>query len=463
MPSVATAVSFNYQNLAAKEVPYMAVMQNNGYPFPISTPIGTTPAFRGTHAQAMPFFNGSFYTSQMLHPFQLQQQQPYPHLPVRPIHQNTTTSSGSSLSHKQPESQQLRGTQNSGNNVLNSSNMQLKQSQKHYMSASDQSSKLEAEISTENSPSNADTRASQARKCVSRHNYAVQFQPLNYTLMPSTTLVGQGGGNRGEQSQQQGLKGGAEFIPSQAFAMSLTPFAGNSTASSLSFSSMPQNPAMFQSLPHMARQEYQVQAAQAMQNKNHRVPEGKSGGASSNPDDGVKAVSGKYPSTFGQTLAFDNSARTLNFMSSPVAGNWPSHPVSSTSITTSASVAENIPSNSQQHLFQLQLQNQQHMLQHQQHAVAARSNAPATNSLPSSSIAANFANNGPVFSQALVQCNAPGQSSHSKTSGRTVVSQASTSLMSSDQSTFKNFSQQGRASPGHTQISFGGNSNPVPA
>ncbi|KAH7517221.1 hypothetical protein FEM48_Zijuj09G0039700 [Ziziphus jujuba var. spinosa] len=461
LPSVATTMSFNYQNLAAKEVPYMAIMQNNGYPFPISTPFGTAPA----HAQAMPFFNGSFYPSQMLHPSQLQQQQPHSHLPVHPTHQNATTSSGSSPSHRQPESQKLRGTQNSGNNVLNSSNMQLKQSQKHYMPASHQSLKLEAGISAEISPSTADTRASQAPKGVSCQNYAVQFQPLNYTLMPTATLVGQGGGSRGEQSQQHSFNGGVELIPSQAFAMSLPPFAGNGTASSLSFSSMPQNPAMFQSLPHTVRKEYQMPAPQAMQHKNHRVPERKTGSAPSNPDDGTKAVSRKYHSTVGQTLlAFDNSPRTLNFMSPPVAGNWPSRPISSTSITTNASVAENIPSNcQQQHLFQFQLQNQQ-MLQHQQHVVSARSKAPTTNSLPPSSVAANFANNGPVFSQALVHCNASVQSPQSKTSGRTVVSQApNMSLTSSSASTFKNFSQQGRASPGHSQISFGGNSDPVPA
>ncbi|KAF3436292.1 hypothetical protein FNV43_RR23384 [Rhamnella rubrinervis] len=464
LPSVATAVSFNYQNLASKEVPYLALLQNNGYPFPISTPIGTTPAIGGgTHAQAMPFFNGPFYSSQMLNPSQLQQQQPHPQIPVLPTHQNTSTSSGSALSHKKSESRQLQGTQVSGNNFFTSANMQLQQPQKHYVPVSHQSRKLEAEVSVENSPSTADTYASQAQKSASCQNFAFQFQPLNYTLMPSATMVGQGGGNWGEKSQQQGLKGGVELIP-QEFAMSLTSFTGNVTASSLNFSSMPQNPAIFQSLPDMIRQGFQAPAPQAMHHKNNKVPEGKTGGASSNSDDGIKAATGKYSSTMGQTLAFDNSVRTLNFMSSPVTGNWTSRPISSTSISTSIPATGNIPSSSQQqHLFQLQLQNQHMLLQQQKHAVAARSKTPSTNSLPSSSVAGKFANNGPVSSQALIQCNVSVQSGQSKNSGRTIASQVpNSSLISSNTSTLKNVSQQGRASPGHTQISFGGNSGPAP-
>lgn len=226
-------------------------------------------------------------------------------------------------------------------------------------------------MTVKNSPCTADSNASQAQKSASRQNFAVHFQPVNYTLMPTATLVSQGGGNRGEKSKQWGLKGGVELSP-QAFPMSLTSFTGNGTASSLNFSSVPHNPAIFQSLPDMAQQRYQAPTLQAMHHKNNRASEGKTGGASSNFDDGIKATTATYSSTMGQTLAFDNSVRTRNFMSSPVIGNWPSHPISSTAVTTNAIVASNVSSNSQQqHLFQSQLQDQHLLQQQQKHAVAA--------------------------------------------------------------------------------------------
>ncbi|CAA7387979.1 unnamed protein product [Spirodela intermedia] len=63
-----SAVSFNYSNLPHGEAQYV-VLQNGGYPFPIPAHIGAT--YRGgSHAQPLPFFNGSFYASQL----QLQQQ-----------------------------------------------------------------------------------------------------------------------------------------------------------------------------------------------------------------------------------------------------------------------------------------------------------------------------------------------------------------------------------------------------
>ncbi|KAF2314870.1 hypothetical protein GH714_036992 [Hevea brasiliensis] len=75
-------------------------------------------------------------------------------------------------------------------------------------------------------------------------------------------------------------------------------------------------------LPDMTCQEYQVvSASQSTQKENHQVSEGKTGANAANPDDGKKAMVGKSPS-IGQELSFDNSARTLNFASSPFTGNW---------------------------------------------------------------------------------------------------------------------------------------------
>jgi hypothetical protein len=454
LPAVTTAMSFNYPNFPPNETPYMAILQNNVYPFPISTPIGATSALRGsTPAQTMPFLNGSFYSPQMFHTSQLQQlqqQQPHSQPQVQACHQNTSTSSNSSSSHKQP-----RGAQVGGNNLLASASMQLQQPHKQHVLPSNQSRKLEVEITAENTPSVADSQSSHAKESVYRQkNFTVPVQPLNFRLMPSAGSSGSSGGNHGEKQQQQhGLKGAVEIFPSPAFAMSFADFNGNKTAfsgnnmvSTLNFSSLPQNPVIFQSLPDMAQLGYQVTPApQAAQQKSHQVSEGKSGGGSSTSNDAKKATSGKPSTTTGQTLVFDiNSAQTLSFM--PSTGNWPPRYVTSSALMANGPVAGNTSNSQQQQLLQLQVQ-QHHMLPQQQPAVAmaTRSKALTTNNnFSSSSTVAKFPNNPPVYSQALIQGNSSVQSSQSKNAGRSP-------------SSLKNMpQQQGRAPPGHTQISFGG-------
>ncbi|CAL8178650.1 unnamed protein product [Prunus armeniaca] len=402
LPTVA-AVNFINPNMAAKEGPYLAL---NGYPFPISTHIGTTPAFRGGNpAQPVPLFNGPFYSNQMFHPSQVQQQQPHSQLQ----HQNANTSSDSTPSHKQQESQKLREAQFNSNNFLTSTSVQSQQSQKQYVPPTLQSCKLEGEMNGENTASLA---ASHAPKSVYGQNFAVPFQPLNFTLMPYVTLGGGGGGsgNHIEESQH---------------GMSFASFSGNnSTGSCLNFSTMAQNPVIFQSLPDMAQQGFKVgPAPQAVQKKNNQISERKTGGGSNNADDGLKAASGKSSSSIGQrqTLVFDNSARTLNFMSSPVTGSWPPRSIALTTTATNSPVDNKTSSNSQQqHMFQFQLQ-KPHTLQQQQPAIAAK-----------------FPKNSPAFSQALVQCNSSAQAPQFST------------VVSFPQ-------QQGRSSQGQTQISFGGN------
>ncbi|KAJ0052265.1 hypothetical protein Pint_03321 [Pistacia integerrima] len=461
LPAVAAAVSYNYPNMAANGTPYLTIVQNEGFPFPVPTPIGTPPAVRG-HAQPLPYFNGSFYSSQIFHPSQIQQQQQPPSQPlIQAAYQNTTTSSASSSSHKQTQSQQPRGGPVSGN-LLSSTSMLPHQQQKQHVPPSNQNRKLEPEMSGENAPSLADSRASHNQTSVYGQNFTMPLQPLNFALMPSQIVGGAGPGNHGEkqqQSQQKSLKGGVELIPPQAFAMSFASFGGNNSASNLNFSSMGQNPAIFQSLPDMARQGYQVSpAAQAVQQKNHHISEVKSGGGSSNNDDGKKASFGKSPASNGQTLVFDQSPRTLNFVSSPVTGNWSSRPITATTITTNASVAANSQNFQQQQLLQL---HKQQMLQHQQQsAAAARSKAPSTN-LSSSSIGTKLSNSAPMFPQTVVQSNSSGQSPQWKNSTRTQTSQVPpTSLGSSNSPTLKNVSQQQqvRSPQGRTQISFERNS-----
>lgn len=363
LPTV-TAANINSPNVTFQEGPYLAI---NGYSFPISTPSGTTLAFQGGNsAQAVPLYNGPFYSNQMFHPSPLHLQHPHSQLQhqVRSIHQKNMGISTDSLSssQRQLESQQLQKTQYSS--------MQSHQSQKQYAPQSVQSCKLENDINGGNTAS-----SSHAQHIVYgyRQNFAVPVQPMNFTLMPYVTLSGGGSGNHSEQSQQQDLKG--------VFGMSF-----KSTGTLLNFSSMAQNPATFQSLP----------ATQGAQQKNHQVSEWKTGVGSENPDhDGLKAAPGKSSSTAVQTLVFDNSATHLNF-------------------TTSNS--------QQQHLFQFrQLQ--------QQPAIASRSKAP----------------------KALLQCNTSVQSP--KNSGRSLTSQVP--IRASTANSF--LQQQGRASQGQTQISFGGN------
>jgi hypothetical protein len=109
-------MSFNYPNMPGNETQYLAILQNNGYTFPIPAHVGAPPAYRGTHAQAMPFFNGSFYSSPMLHPTQIhhhqqqqqQQQQPPQSQQSLQAHQNASVSSGSSSSQKHLQNQQQR-------------------------------------------------------------------------------------------------------------------------------------------------------------------------------------------------------------------------------------------------------------------------------------------------------------------------------------------------------------------
>ncbi|KAJ6681352.1 TIC-LIKE PROTEIN [Salix koriyanagi] len=413
LPGMTAAVSFSYPNLAANEAPYLTILPNNGYPFPISTPVGN-PTFRGgAPAQALSFFNGSFYPSQMLHPSQLQQQQPQP--VVQPGHQNASTSSGSS-SHKQPQSQQPRGAHVSTNHFLTSTMMQSQQLPKPHI-PSHHSRKLDSEMSGESTPIIADTRASHSKKSVHGPNFMVPLQP-NFGVMASTNAGG--GGNHGEKQQQQqkhqlsqekNLMGGVELVPSQAFAMSFASFNGSKTASNLNFSAMAQNPPILQSFPDMTWQGYQVvSAGQATQKKNHQMSEGKTGGSSTNPDDGKKATFGR-PST-----------------------------VAAHSSSTSQ----------QQQLVQLQ---KQHVLQ--QPMGAAESKAPTSSSLPSPSIDAKFSKNTTIFSQTQAQESTP-QNPPRKNSSRTPSTQSPLASLTVSSTVHKNASQQqGRAPQGRSQISFG--------
>ncbi|KAJ4877324.1 Protein TIME FOR COFFEE [Raphanus sativus] len=105
-------MTFSYPGMPGNGTQYMAILQNNGYPFPVPAHVGAPPAYRGAPGQQpIPFFNGSFYSSQMIQPFfsqpQKQQQQSAGQMlqSHAPTNQNGSVSSGSSAAQKHLQNQ----------------------------------------------------------------------------------------------------------------------------------------------------------------------------------------------------------------------------------------------------------------------------------------------------------------------------------------------------------------------
>ncbi|GFZ08840.1 time for coffee [Actinidia rufa] len=458
-PPAATAVSFNYPNVPVSETQYLAILQNNAYPFPMPA-VGAPPTYRGTHAQPMPCFNDSFYSSQMIHPSQLQQQPPS----TQP--QNITLSGGSSSSHKHLQSQQQRpqgsGTTYGGNGSGNLHSFPAPKNRPSQVSPSPQQPNqhrarhLENEVGGEDSPSTADSRISRPTMSVYGQNFPVPIHPQNFALMnpPPLALAGAGGvGNQGEkkqqqQPQQQSSKGGVESHPPQPFALSFAYMNGVMPPPGMDISSMAQNNALFQSMPEATRQSYQIMAAAqaAQQKKNFRASEeGKTGGGSdsSNVDEEKKNLPGKSI-TFSRPDLVDSS--------------------------TSAPPRNTSRVNGPNSHLQAQIPYQQQMIQLQQSAAAAQINnktPPTSNGsvysdhLASSACAGTkFPNGLSSFPQNIVQStnNSPAQSPQWKSPARTTTSQVRSSLASSSTSSLKNVpQQQARTQQNHSQISFWGN------
>ncbi|CAK7327020.1 unnamed protein product [Dovyalis caffra] len=468
-----TPMSFNYLNIPGNETQYLAFLQNAAYPIPIPAHVGAATAYRGTHPQAMPLFNGSFYSSQMLHSSQLQQQQ-HPSTQTQQSqqgHQNPSISSGSSSSQKHLQNQQQRphGSGGSGNlRGFPGPKTQLPQSlpnqqrqQVQNQNVSHQARQLESELGREDSPSTADSRVSRANMSLYSQNL-MPIHPGNFALM-NPTPVGGGhspSGNTGEkkpqQPQTQASKAVVESLASQAYAMSFTSINGTTASSGLDISSIAQNHHFLQSLPEAARHNYHfIAAAQAaQQKKNYRVSEdGKTGGNdTSNVEEERKAMAGgKTPLTAGQAIVF----------SRPDLTDAPQqcHTVNAPSM--------------QQQMQRNQQQQQQQILQlqkQQQFAAAARSKTPATSNgsvypdhiSSTSAMATKFPNALSSFPQNLVQSSSsPVQSPQWKSSVRATTSQVPSPSLTSASSTLKNLpQQQGRIQQGHTQISFAANQKP---
>ncbi|KAJ6721560.1 PROTEIN TIME FOR COFFEE [Salix viminalis] len=481
-----TPMSFNYPSLPGNETQYLAFLQNGAFPIPIPAHVGAATAYRGTHPQAMPLFNGSFYPSQMLHPSQLpQQQQPSTQTQQsQQGHQNPSITSGSSSSqkHLQNHQQRLHGSGGSGDggnlqgfpgskNQLPHSLSNQQRQQMQNQNISHQARQLESELGGEDSPSTADSRVSRPNTSLYGQNL-MAIHPANFALMNPTSMGGarSASGNTGEknpqQSQTQVSKAGAEPSASQAFAMSFTSINGTNASPGLDISSIAQNHALLQSLPEAARHEYHLIAAAqaAQQKKNYRVSEdAKTGGNdTSNVEEERKAkAGGKAPLTAGQSIVFsradlmdspvstmpvntviDSSAQTLNLGSTPArtARSFMSATINGANATST------------------QQQKQQQFVA----AASTRGKTPATSNgsaypdhISSSAIATKFPNALSAFPQNFVQnSSSPAQSPQWKNSARTTTSQVPSPSLTPASSTHKNLPQQGRTQGGHSQLSF---------
>ncbi|KAJ8766392.1 hypothetical protein K2173_022451 [Erythroxylum novogranatense] len=498
------SMSFNYSNMPGSEPPYV-ILQNGPYPIPIPTHVGPAPAYRGTHPQPMPFFNGTFYSSQILHPSQLQQQQPPPTQlqQSQQGHQNQSISSGSSSSqkhlHNQVNQQRPHGSVTNGSNgnlqgfpttkTQTSQSLQLQQRQQGQNAP--HQARLEGELGSEDSPSSADSRVPRASMNIYGHNITIPMHPPNFAMMHPASVSTSGGannagGNPSEKKQLQpqshSTKAGVELLPSQSFAMSFASINGAATAAGLDISSIAQNH-ILQSLPEAARHGYHyMAAAAAAQAAQHKKRENESSGVE---DERKSMAGGKTPATTGQSIAFshpdltdasvsappsntviDSAARNLNLGSA--AARTSSDVMSVAMNSTTTSMQQQLQRNQQQPQHQQMVQLQKQHLLLPAASASTRSKAPTTSggnvytdhiSAPSS-IPGKFSNALSGFPQGLVQgSSSPSQSPHWKTSIRSSTSQVPSQSFASTSPSLKNLShQQGRTQQGHTQISFATNS-----
>ncbi|EHA8588645.1 protein TIME FOR COFFEE [Cocos nucifera] len=474
----AAPMSLSFAGLPPNEAQYLAILQNNAYPFPIHAHVAGAPPYRGGPGQAMPFF----YPSQVLHTSQLQQQgmQQPPH--AQQGRQNTSTSSGSSSSqkHLQQSQQALGGGASGGGNSLGFPATNQRQ---HLLPH--QARQQESDKGLEDSPSTADSRASQAHKSIYSHNFTMPIYSQNFALMPNANAaaaLGTGGVHSDKQplhhhQQQQPLQNQTvkvELTSSQAFAMPFAFSGAGAATPGLDFSSMAQKHALFQGFPEAARHGYHqfataAAAAQAVQQKKAMEdvkPATDMMNASVAAEEERKVMAGsKAPASGSQhCLSFskpdgeppmssiignsviDSSSRTLNLI--PAASN-PSRtanrsvgaaPLATLAATTTVNLSNSqqqqqiqlqrqLQQQQQQNLHQLQLQNlQQLQLQnlHQQQRHLASTHVKSSTSsnsasvysdrLPGGSAVAKYPQTLPSFPQSLVQGGSPTQSPQWKAS-----------------------------------------------
>ncbi|CAH8310143.1 unnamed protein product [Eruca vesicaria subsp. sativa] len=505
IPPGGPTMTFSYPGMPGNETQYMAILQNNGYPFPVQAHVGGPPAYRGASGQPIPFFNGSFYPSQMIQPPfsqpQKQQQQaaqiPQSHAPSS---QNGSVSTGSSAAQKHLQNQQLRPPINHGNpqgfptHKVQSQPLSFQQRQPR------ENATQHSETVGGDSPSTADSRGSRSSVAYGQ-NYGMQMQPPNLGLMSSAAP---GGGvvvsssNHGEKKSQHVSKAGPESFQSQGYAMTFA-----------NMSSIGQNHAMFHSIPEAARQGYQMmaanvaaQAAQQKINYSASSDDGKSGSnATANTREEQRKTGGATGKTSGvngaQSIAFSNkhdvadasvSAVTSGSIvdTSRLLSHGSTQPQSSSSVLTS---------HQQQQLQQLQQQHQQQHLQRSQlqqpyntmylqkqqryatsvAASAARTKGPVAsngsgfadhNISVSPAGSAKFTNANSGFPQNLVQSSStqaqsPQWKNNSPRTSNTSQAQSPSILSPPSSASVRNVSHKQQSRPQQSQISFAANSKPM--
>lgn len=469
-----TTMNFNYPGLPPNEQ-YLAFLQNNAYSFPIPAHVSGAPAYRAANsAQTLPYFNLSFYSPGMIHPTQLRMQQPPPSSQPPPPysqqgHQNPSTSSGSSSSQKNTQqSQRVPAAAGSAATAGNSHGFPSSKQQIMH-----QVRQIEPEPVGEDAPSTADSRVSQAQKSMYAQKFSIPAHSQNFALIAPAAAALSGGGGHAEKQQQQAqnqvMK--MDLTPSQAFAMSFASFGGAAAAAStgaaphgFDFSSMPQNHALFQSLPEPARQGYQVSAAAHSAQQRHsngkKVEDGKPAsdlGNTNAPAEEAKSSPANKPMSNSQQQSvtftradteppmssiinnsmIDGSSRTLNLIQQPPNGasrvsNRPASGSPASNPMTAASHGSSSPhvlsQQHQQQVLQLQKQHQQLQMQQQlqqqqqQRAKTAASHSSAnvySDRLPGNSAAASkYAQGLAGFPPALTQSSASAQSAQWKTASR---------------------------------------------
>uniref|UniRef100_A0A803N0Z6 Time for coffee n=1 Tax=Chenopodium quinoa TaxID=63459 RepID=A0A803N0Z6_CHEQI len=418
------AMSFSYPNMGGNEAQFMAILGNRPYPFPIPAHVGAAPPYRGSHPQPMSFYNGSFYSSQMLHPSQMQQQQavqPSQSMQIQQQNQqNASLSTASSSSQKHLQNQQQRPQGSSAPGAGNPNQGLQIQAAKGRMS------QTHPDMGGEDSPSTADSR-NRPNMNVYGQNFAMPFHSPNFAMMTPPSSMGSNAagvpnGNLGDKKQQP---------PQQppAFPMSFATMNGAATPG-LDMSSIAHNHAL-------------------MQTNAATDP--------SNADEERKAVAARASAaSAGQSIAFsrefaensmatmpgnnvvDTSARSLNMMHG-----------------SSGRPTRSPGPNSQQYVAPS--------------AGSGRSKTPTSNGnvypdhLNSSSImAAKFPNSLSGFPPLVQTSGGSVQSQQWKNSVRPNTPQVSSpSVATSTASNMKNLpqqqQQQGRSQQNHTQISFGAN------
>ncbi|KAL0857071.1 hypothetical protein Bca101_062225 [Brassica carinata] len=511
-PAGAPTMTFSYPGMPGNETQYLAILQNNGYPFPVPAHVGASPAYRGAPGQPIPFFNGSFYPSQMIQtPFsqpQKQQQAGQMLQSHAPSNQNGSVSTGSSAAQKHLQNQQLRPPIIPGNSQGFPTHKVQSQPLSFQQRQPRENATQHSETVGGDSPSTADSRGSRSSVAYGQ-NYSMQMQPTNLGLMSSAAP---GGGvvvsssNHGEKKSQQVSKAGGESFPSQGYAMTFATFNGANSTPSLNMSSIGQNHAMFHSSPEAARQGYQMMAANAaaqaaQQKMNYSAPsdDGKSGSnATANTKEEQRKTRGV---TGAQSIAFSNKHELADASVSAVTSgsivdtsrllnHGSTQPQNSSSVLTS---------HQQQQLQHLQQQHQQqHMqrsqlqqpyttmyLQKQQRyatsvaASAARTKGPVAsngsgftdhNISVSPAGSAKFTNANSGFPQNLVQSsstqaqspqwktNSPRASNTSQAQSPSILSPSSSAAASSS---VRNVSHKQQSRPQQSQISFAANSKPM--